>query len=105
MLTLLGYRVSLAKNGQEALRLYKKARQSTMPFAAVILDLLVHHGMGGKECLERLLKFDPEVKALVCSGYSDDPVMADYQKYGFRQRLPKPFKIEELGFALKRLLR
>lgn len=103
MLKHLGYEVVLAKNGEEALLLFRQAKQSKAPFSVVILDLLIPHGIGGKECMQKLLEIDREVKAIVCSGYSDDPVIGEYQKYGFAQRLPKPFKIEELRDVLDRL--
>ncbi len=103
MLKHLGYEAVLAKDGEEALLLYSKAKQSKAPFSAVILDLLIPHGIGGKECMEKLLGIDQEVKAIVCSGYSDDPVIGEYQKYGFVQRLPKPFEIGELRYVLNRL--
>ncbi|MBU4231041.1 MAG: response regulator, partial [Proteobacteria bacterium] len=72
--------------------------------AAVILHLTVPGGMGGKETLARLLEIDPLVKAVVSSGYSDDPVMADFQKYGFSGVIAKPYRISELGKILHQVI-
>jgi two-component system, cell cycle sensor histidine kinase and response regulator CckA len=104
MLISLGYEVELARDGAEALALYARAQDNGGPFAGVILDLTVPNGLGGKETMARLLRLDPQVKALVSSGYSDDPIMADYQKYGFAGVIPKPYKISELGKVLKESL-
>ena len=66
----------------------------------MILDLTVPGGMGGKETMEKLLKIDPQVKAIVSSGYSDDPIMADPQKYGFSGVIAKPYKVMDLSKIL-----
>ena len=65
------------------------------------MDLTIPNGMGGKETMARLLELDPQVKALVSSGYSDDPIMAEHKKYGFAGVIAKPYKISELGKALR----
>jgi PAS domain S-box-containing protein len=104
MLSLLGYEVVLAKDGGEAVELYSLAKASTRPFSAVIMDLTVPGGMGGKETLQRLQALDPDVKAIVSSGYSNDPVMAEYEKHGFKGVIVKPFGIKEVGEALKRVI-
>jgi two-component system cell cycle sensor histidine kinase/response regulator CckA len=101
MLASLGYEVRSARDGAEALALYAKAKDGGDPFAGVILDLTIPSGMGGKETMARLLKIDPRVKAIVSSGYSDDPIMANFQKYGFAGVIAKPFRISELGKVLK----
>jgi PAS domain S-box-containing protein len=100
-----GYEPDFARDGLEALEIYRAARDSGRPFDAVILDLTIPGGMGGKETIRRLLEIDPEVRAIVASGYSDDPVMADYRRYGFRGVVPKPFRFEELREVLERVLR
>jgi len=79
----LGYAVATANDGHEALRLYEGALQQNRPFDAVIMDLTIPGGMGGKEAIEKLRKVNPNVKAIVSSGYSNDPVMAEHRKYGF----------------------
>jgi two-component system cell cycle sensor histidine kinase/response regulator CckA len=100
----LGYEVELAADGKEAIEKYEKAGQSQNPFDAVILDLTIPGGMGGKECIRRLKEIDPGVKAIVASGYADDPVMANFGDYGFTLSVAKPFSIEKLGQGLHHLL-
>ncbi len=104
MLLTLGYEAKFAQDGVEAIEMFSRAQGSAEPFAAVILDLTVPGGMGGKEALERLLKIDPQVKAMVSSGYFDDPIMADFQKYGFVGVIAKPYKVAELGKVLNKVL-
>jgi PAS domain S-box-containing protein len=104
MLGRLGYQVILAKNGEAAIDLFAGARDAGENFAAVILDLTVSGGMGGKAAIQQLLKLDPGVKAIVSSGYSDDPVMADFEKYGFSDVITKPYRIAELSRVLNRVL-
>ncbi len=104
MLLALGYEAQFAKDGVEAIALFSQAQGSADPFTAIILDLTVPGGMGGKEAMERLLKIDPQVKAIVSSGYFDDPIMADFQKYGFAGVIAKPYKVAELGKTLNKVL-
>ncbi len=103
MLTDMGYKVKTARNGEEALQLYTGSIEAGGRFDVVIADLVVQGGMGGKETMERLLKIDPGVRAIVSSGYSNDPVMANYVKYGFKGVLAKPYQIEEMNDALKQV--
>jgi len=104
-LTDIGYEVELASDGAETLERYMKARESGNPFDAVIMDLTIPGGMGGKEAIKQLLEIDPDAKAIVCSGYSTDPVMADYKKYGFSAVVAKPYSIGELGKTLRSILK
>jgi CheY-like chemotaxis protein len=104
ILNKLGYEVEFAGHGEEAIEIYQKAQASGKPFDAVILDLTVPGGMGGKETIKKLIELDPEVKAVVSSGYSNDPVMAEFKEYGFQGVLVKPYKIEELGELLHKLI-
>ncbi|MBN1227356.1 MAG: PAS domain S-box protein [Deltaproteobacteria bacterium] len=104
MLTYLGYEVELVDDGAKAVALYKKARQTTHPFEAVILDLTVPGAMGGLEAMKELLKIDPEVKAIVSSGYSNDPIMGEYAQYGFSGVIAKPFQIEELSKIISQVV-
>jgi PAS domain S-box-containing protein len=104
MLTNLGYEAELAQDGAEALERFTEAVNRGEKFAAVILDLTVPGGLGGKETMARLLEIDPQVKALVSSGYSDDPIMAEPQKYGFRGIIAKPYKVVELSQILHEII-
>lgn len=92
----LGYEVEFARDGDEAVEIYKRRRGSGKLFDLVIMDLIVPGGMGGKEAIKKLLELDPKVKALVSSEYSNDPVMSEYREHGFRGVITKPYKREEL---------
>ena len=104
MIISLGYGAELARNGEEAIELYEKAISSGRPFDAVIMDLTVPGGMGGKEALVKLKKIDPEVRSIVSSGYSHNPVMGRYEEFGFTGVLSKPYKIKDLGEALNSVI-
>jgi PAS domain S-box-containing protein len=104
LLPRLGYEVQLAVDGIEAIDLYEKARSSDKPFDLVIMDLTIPGGMGGKETIEKLLVLDPSIKAIVSSGYSNDPVMANYRQYGFKSVITKPYNINNLGDILYKVL-
>jgi CheY-like chemotaxis protein len=84
ILSYLGYKVSFSKDGTKAIEMYKDAMESGEPFDAVVLDLTVRGGMGGKEAIRKLMEIDPHVTGVVSSGYSDDSVMTDFEKYGFK---------------------
>lgn len=103
ILTRSGYEVACAADADEAVDRYRAALEAGAPFDGVILDLTVQGGPGGKEAIERLLQIDPEVHAVVSSGYSNDPVMADFRQYGFRGRMTKPYAVEELLKVARRL--
>jgi CheY-like chemotaxis protein len=101
MLRHIGYEdVEFAKDGTEAIKLYKAAIESGNPFGAAILDLTVPGGMGGEVAVKHLLDIDPATKAIVSSGYIDDPVMARYGEYGFSGVVAKPYTIPELRKAV-----
>jgi PAS domain S-box-containing protein len=100
MLKGLGYEPEFAKDGAEAINMVKKAREAGTSYDAVILDLTVPGGMGGKECITKLLEIDPGIKAIVSSGYSEDPVLSNFQEYGFKGMMPKPFKARTLSKVL-----
>ncbi len=104
MLTRLGYDAELAREGSEAIKLFEEACESGAPFDAVILDLTIRGGMGGREVVGRLREIDPEVKAIVSSGYSNDPVMADFEAHGFVGVIPKPYEMRSLSEMLKRVI-
>ncbi len=96
LLVHLGFQVWTVSNGQDAVESYREKMKSESPFDVVIMDLTIPGGMGGKEAIQRLLEIDPQVKGIVSSGYSNDPVMAEYEKYGFTGMVHKPFEIDEL---------
>lgn len=96
MLSLAGHETVFASDGAEAIRAYIAARQAGRPFDLVIFDLTVPGGIGGKDALAELRKFDPEIRAVASSGYSSDPIMAHPTTYGFRSALPKPYDIPDL---------
>ncbi len=104
MLKRFGREVELAIDGSEAIEFYKNAMDSEEPFDAVILDLTVKGGMGGKAAFLELRGMDPEIKAIVSSGYSNDPVMTDFKKYGFGDALLKPYSMEELRRTLNKVV-
>ncbi len=100
----LGYEVEVSTDGLEALKVYEEAIAAGKRFDAVIMDLTIPGGMGGKEAISRLLEIDRNAKAIVSSGYSNDPVMANFRDHGFVVVVPKPYKIEELSHTLKEVL-
>ncbi|MBI2411957.1 MAG: PAS domain S-box protein [Deltaproteobacteria bacterium] len=100
----LGYEVEVSRDGDEAVKKYTKAKEAGVPFDLVILDLTVPGGTGGKEALARLKEMDPGVKAMVSSGYSNDPIMADYGRYGLKGAIAKPFNMKGLSEAVRSAL-
>ncbi len=104
MLGTLGYETETAQEGQVAVELFEKAARARRPFDLVIMDLTIKGGMGGLETLERLQRIDPSVRAVVSSGYSNDPIMADFRRHGFVGVLAKPYKITTLSELLDRIL-
>lgn len=104
MLECLGYEVVVCRDGQTAIECYKLAQAAGTPFDAVLMDLTIVGGMGGKETIRYLLELDPTIKAVASSGYSDDPVMAHHQKYGFRAVLTKPYTLKELETTLSNVI-
>jgi len=102
LLGTLGYEVTAVPDGAEALRTYEDAMQAGENFQAVILDATIRGGMGGVATIERLRDLDPNVTAIICSGYSDEAALAEFLTYGFRAALPKPFTRHELASVLQR---
>lgn len=100
----LGFEVTLASEGATAVQLYAEAKGRGYPYDLVVMDLTVPGGMGGKEAMRELLKIDPGVRAIVSSGYSSDPVMANYQAHGFKGMVPKPYKITDLARVARRVI-
>ena len=100
----LGHNVFLAKDGQEMLDLYIESMKNGKKIDLIIMDLTIPGGMGGKEAIKKLLEIAPEAKAIVSSGYSTDPIMANFKEYGFKGVLPKPYTIDELKNILNNVL-
>jgi PAS domain S-box-containing protein len=105
MLESMGYSMTLACDGGEALRLYQEAMELGHPYDAVVLDLSVPgSAMGGKDAMRLLLRADPYVRAIVSSGYSNDPIMSEFKKYGFKAVIAKPYKVREFSEVLAKVL-
>ncbi|MEW6536655.1 MAG: transporter substrate-binding domain-containing protein [Candidatus Auribacterota bacterium] len=100
----LGYESEFARDGEETIELYTKAIESGQPFDVVIMDLTIPGGMGGKEAIKKLHEIDVNVKAVASSGYSNDPIMANYKEYGFAGVVSKPFSIQDLSQVLHSLI-
>lgn len=104
ILSHLGYEADFAADGEEALTLYSTAHNAGRPFDVVIMDLTIPGGLGGKEAIRRLLDMDPEARAIVSSGYADDPILTNYQEYGFKGVIRKPYRIHTFSQELARVL-
>ncbi len=104
MLQLLGYESELTRNGSEAIERYCEAKQAGHPFDAVIMDLTIPGGMGGKEAIGKLLEIDPMVKAIVSSGYAASGLMSGHEESGFRGVITKPYTMEQLRSAIQDVL-
>lgn len=100
----LGYTVDTARNGEEAFAKYMKMYESGIPYDVVIMDLTIPGGMGGRELMQRLRERDPGITAIVSSGYSNDPIMANFEDYGFKGIITKPYQIEEISRTLNSVL-
>lgn len=103
VLTKLGYEVYTAINTTDLIEKFLKAKEES-PFDLVILDLTIPGEIGGKEAIKRVREIDPHILAIVSSGYSTDPIMSQYQKFGFNGVLVKPFIIADLSELLSTLL-
>ena len=101
LLTSLGYEVVCTPDGAEAITVYQRAQASEQPFTAVILDITIPGGLGGKETMARLRAADPQVKALISSGYAHDPILANFAQYGFCGVVTKPYTVEQLHHTLQ----
>jgi two-component system cell cycle sensor histidine kinase/response regulator CckA len=100
-----GYLATAVKDGAAAVSEYARAQKAGEPYAVVILDLTIPGGMGGRQAMEELLKLDPDVKAIVSSGYSNDMVLSNYQAHGFRGMVSKPYDVSDFAHAVERVLR
>ena len=104
ILTSLGYEAVGTPDGTETLQVYREAMEAGEPFAAVILDLTVPGGMGGRETARRLLELDPDARLIVSSGYANDTALSEYREFGFRAILVKPYQVSDMAALLKEVL-
>lgn len=105
ILTTIGYEVKTVTDGGEAIKFYNEAKGRGEPFDVVIMDLTIPGGIGGKEAVKTLLEVDPSAKVIVSSGYSNDPIMADYERHGFKRVVLKPYKVPELARAVYEVIK
>lgn len=104
VLRFLGYEVMFARDGAAAFDLYRQEKDNGSPFDLVILDLSVPEGIGGKEAVGKLLAFDPGVKIVISSGYTNDPMLTDYSSFGLAGVLAKPYRITEVKTLLEAMI-
>jgi CheY-like chemotaxis protein len=105
VLDFLNYDAMFAKEGSTAIDLYKQEKAAGVPFDIVILDLSVANGLGGKETIEQLRKYDPAVKAIVSTGYMNDPAVENFSLYGFCEKLTKPYTVKDLKNLLEKVMK
>ncbi len=104
MLQSLDYKYDIAKNGEEAIKLYQRYLNIGRPYDAVIMDLTIIGGMGGEDCFKALRELDPDVRAIVSSGYDNDEMARRYLDLGFCGYLTKPYRVTDLGKVIKTVL-
>ncbi len=104
VLKFLGYDVVSAREGAAAIRLFEQEQNKGSPFDLIILDLSVPEGMGGKEAFEKLHALHPQVKVVISSGYTNDPMLTDYAKFGLSGVLAKPYRITEVKTLLEKMI-
>ena len=104
MLAHLGYEVTAVKSHAEALDIYLQQKDAGSPFALIIMDLTMRGNDGGEMAIKRWLAADPQVKAIISSGYAGDPVIDGYWKYGFAGAMVKPYSLIELKATLEKVL-
>jgi two-component system cell cycle sensor histidine kinase/response regulator CckA len=104
LLSRMGYSVTTTCEGAETIREYRRAWEAKLPYDLVILDLTIPGGMGGRETMEELKKFDPGIRAIVSSGYSNDLVLSNYHAHGFRGMISKPYEISDFSHAIEQVL-
>ncbi|MCR3922473.1 MAG: ATP-binding protein [Firmicutes bacterium] len=104
MLHILGYDVDYAVTGEEAVAFYLREQQRGATYDVVILDMTVRGGMGGQKAIDKLLRADPHVKAIISSGYTTAPLLTQYQKFGFKGAIYKPYRLEEISHVVSQVM-
>ena len=104
MLVQLGHKVVLSADGNEAIKLYQESINTGAPFDLIIMDLTIPGGMGGEEAVQKILNIDPDAKVIVSSGYSNNPIMANFKNAGFCSAIVKPYQVQELSNIIDQLL-
>ncbi len=104
MLESLGYKVTSSVTGEEGLQTFKHHMTEGSSFDLIIMDLTIPGGMGGKDLISVILDIEPDTRAIVVSGYSQDPVLSKYSEYGFKAAISKPFKIQELSQIVHKVI-
>jgi PAS domain S-box-containing protein len=104
MLHIMEHEVVLAQDGAEAIALYREYSEANEPIDIVIMDLTIPGGMGGKDTVKEVLAFNPEAKVIVSSGYSNDPIMANFQKFGFCAAIEKPYQFKKLSEVINQVM-
>lgn len=104
MLEKMGFAVDCVVDGSEALDLYFREKEAGRPYDVVVMDVTIPGGMGGEEAVARLLAVDPQARVIVASGYSRDPIVANFREYGFRAAIAKPFTVQDLSNVLREVL-
>ena len=100
----LKHHATFTDDGLDTIREYKEAKETSEPYNLLIMDLTIPGAMGGKDAISLLKEYDPNIKAIVSSGYSNDPIMADPQAYGFINVLSKPFTLLQLKSIINQSL-
>lgn len=100
----IGYETTTAARGEEVLDLYRESLDESRPFDVVVLDLSVNGGKGARETISELRQLDPEVRAVVTSGYATDPILNDFRRFGFTAALSKPYTVQTIEQAIAKAL-
>ena len=100
----LGFSVDITENGNETVKKYKEEFDCGNPYSLIIMDLTIIGGMGGEETIREIQKIDPNAKAIVSSGYSNEDILANFEEYGFCDILVKPYSFSEIQNKLAKVL-
>ncbi|MFQ5630316.1 MAG: response regulator [bacterium] len=104
MLRKLEYECEVVNDGNSAIAAYAKAAQSQKPYDVVIIDLKLTGSLDGSQTFKKLEALNPQIKAIVSSGYTFDPVIINYHKHGFQGVVKKPYRIDDLAATLSEII-